>query len=75
MPEMSFRFEMLESPLTYSPLVGKGEEVLWGEVRGLLGGWNLDEEVGKYKRGLEGGKVEGKTGSEETMSQECVIGG
>jgi len=34
--------------LTYSPLL-KGEETLWGEVKSLLGKWDLDEEVGKYR--------------------------
>jgi hypothetical protein len=57
--DLSFRLGVSvsteESPLTYSPLQGLGkygaagaEDMLWGEVKGFLATWSLDEDVAKY---------------------------
>jgi len=69
-PDISFKLTCQESPLTYSPLLNKSEEVIWGEVKSVLGKWDLEEEIGKCKvemaREKESGTDEG--------SQGCVVG-
>jgi hypothetical protein len=69
----------VDSPLTYSP--GKAlsyspgktlqtglEESLWGDIKGILGGWSLDEEVGKYVKPVE------KESQGTSQSQELLTG-
>jgi hypothetical protein len=75
--EVSFKLGEEESPLTYSPLVGgRGVEELWGDVRGFIGTWSLEEEVEKYKAmaaGKEGEAV--GSGESQSQSQGCLVGG
>jgi hypothetical protein len=67
----SFRLSE-ESPLTYTPGRGdsKVEEVLWAEVKGFLGNWNLEEEVDKIKGIGDGVESSVKEISGESQSQE-----
>ena len=62
---LSFKLGDGESPLTYSPLVRADGPELWGDMRGFMGTWSLEEEVEKYK--ALGGK-EGE-GSDESQSK------
>jgi len=65
------------SPLTYSPGDPGVEELLWGEVKGFLGTWNLDEEVLKYKNVVNSNEetVIGKDDEKSAnQSQECLVG-
>ena len=60
-----------ESPLTYSPLVrGEGRE-LWGDMKGFMGTWTLEEEVEKYKALGKGGEASAESQS-QSQSQGCV---
>jgi hypothetical protein len=62
-PEISFRFTATgveDSPLTYSPLMKKGEEGLWREVKSLLGRWDLDEEVSRVREEMGCKEVQSK---------------
>jgi hypothetical protein len=61
---ISFKISSIqESPLTYSPGQIGIEEVLWGDIKGFLGTWSLDEEVSNYKT------VEQGTGNLESQIQ------
>ena len=57
--------------MTYSPIAGKPltEDVLWGDIKGFLGAWNLDQEVSKYQQEV------GSRGKDEGQSQECLVEG
>lgn len=59
-----------DSPLTYSP-AGRPltEDVLWSDIQGFLGTWNLDEEVTKYKEDAT------STAKDGSQSQECLVEG
>jgi hypothetical protein len=59
-----------DSPLTYSPADRPvTEDVLWGDIKGFLGTWNLDEEVTKHKQDVA------STGKDGSQSQECLVEG
>jgi hypothetical protein len=75
---LSFNLSSLqESPLTYSPgqqTETAVEELLWGEVKGLLGTWNLDEEIEKHKKTSEGNKGQSvEESANASRSQECIV--
>ena len=70
---LSFKLTCAEgdSPLTYSPGQKDAtiEDVLWGDIKGFLGVWDLDDEVRKYR------DVDDSAGKEEGLNgtQECWV--
>lgn len=68
---MSFKLGDGESPLTYSPLLRADGPELWGNMRGFMGAWSLEEEVEKYKA-LAGKEGEG-SGESQSQSQGFLV--